>query len=118
MGIEIDPRDCEHGFADTQDQKTMYPKTLFKNVLLSDGKIINWEIGTTCWDSVDKAFCSRQPLKLLEELGQLTAQYESCVVHSAEENNAFFQDEAFFRQFPIHEQFPKFMFRPYTGDSK
>lgn len=41
----------------------------FKNVLLLDGKIVNWKTGATCWDTVEKAFCNRQFITLFDLVG-------------------------------------------------
>ena len=92
-----------------------YPKTLYHSVLLLDGKIIGWKTANYGWDTVEKALCNRQAVNLIltATREQLSVACESAVVNDTEENNAFFDDKAFFERFPIHEDYPDFMFRPY-----
>lgn len=89
-------------------------KTIYKNVLLLDGKIINWKTGSTYWDSVDKAFNNRQP-EFIWHLNEdrLSVSSTNKLVKSDDENNQWFQDNEFYKQFKIHEDFPSSMFRPY-----
>lgn len=89
-------------------------KTIYKNVLLSDGKIVNWKTGTTHWDSVSKAFHNRQPRFIFDmKEGMLSVSSVCKEVETDEENNAWFEDKEFYKQFEVHEKFPSSMFLPY-----
>lgn len=91
-------------------------KKLYKNVLLLDGKIVNWKTGTTHWDCVDKAFCNRQPEFIWyynEDRLSVSSIMNSFDEDNTESINKFFEDKNFHKQFQIHEDFPSGMFRPY-----
>jgi len=89
-----------------------YPYVLHKSVLLIDGKIANWKTGKKVWDTLSAAWSSRQPLwSVKEEHDSIEVHHTSKEVHSTEENNAFFNDHEWFKQWPIHERFKGF--KPY-----
>ncbi len=97
-----------------------FPYTIYCNVLLVDGKIVNWKTGQTRWSSVDKAMCNRQPLGLLlkanEEGKGLTVAHTSfectCEGHNEYAFGPF--AEEFYRGFKIHDECT--LGRPYEGD--
>ena len=78
--------------------------TLYVNVLLVDGMLVNWKISSTCcWDTVETALCSRQPLKvLLDNPDKVTVAHEAITVSSVEERSKVFRDTQYFTQFKIH----------------
>lgn len=90
----------------------MYKK-MYKNVLLLDGKIINWKTGATHWDSVGKAVCNRQPSIIYYNYGVLSVASVEKIITSPTENEEFFSDTTFYRQYELHEDYPKDMFKPY-----
>ena len=92
-----------------------YPRKVYKNVLLIDGKIVGWKTGETHWKSVEEATWSRQPMWIFfdEYIEKISVESTSAIVHSDEENNRFFQDDQWYKQFEIHENFSPDMFLPY-----
>lgn len=83
-----------------------YPKTLYQNVLLLDNKIVNWKTGTTHWKDVNKAFNNRQSLYILNYAQhKLYVKFRKKVVNTLDENNAFFNDSSWYKQFELHENF-------------
>jgi hypothetical protein len=95
-----------------------YPKQISKSVLLLDGQIINWKIGTTIWRTVDDAFRSRQLVWLFFDIftnspERLTVDSISKLVKDVEENNEFFECRKWFTRYKIHEKYNKHMLRPY-----
>ena len=83
-----------------------YPKILYQNVLLLDNKIVNWKTGTTHWKNVAKAFDNRQPLHILKEnKDNLSVSSKSKLISNIKENNDFFTDNSWYKQFKLHEKF-------------
>lgn len=83
-----------------------YPKILFQNVLLLDNKIVNWKTGKTHWKDIDKALNNRQPLYVLKQnKNNLSVRSKSKLINNIEENNEFFNDTSWYKQFELHEKF-------------
>lgn len=93
-----------------------YPRKLYANVLLCNGKIINWKTGTRSWEN-NKWLESRQPLKfILNEDNIIESKVISETVYNGEENSLFFEKTSieFYKQFEIHEDYlTDTMFEPY-----
>jgi hypothetical protein len=94
-----------------------YPRQLHRNVLLLDGKIINYRIGTTLWKDVGTAFNNKQHQWVfniaMKESHRLSVDSMSAVVANVQENEEFFDDKEWFKQYSIHEDYGEHMFKPY-----
>ena len=90
-------------------------ETLYKNVLLLDGKIVNWKMGSTHWNDVDTAFLNRQFVSLFSLInsGRLTVQSTMQEIYTLQEHQAFMEDIEWFKQFEMHEEYSKYIFSPY-----
>jgi hypothetical protein len=97
------------------------PYRIYANVLLLDGKIINWKTSrTTCWDSLLTAFLSRQPMAaIMADPERLSVDSKALEFESTAENKEDFIDDlgGFYREFEIHPDFPENMFRPYPRET-
>lgn len=94
-----------------------YPKKLHANVLLFDGKIINWKVGTTCWND-DAWIMYRQPAIVCKHYlhpERFSADVFTMAVFNDNQRNYFFRTvaEEFMRMYDIHEQYSSNMFLPY-----
>lgn len=88
--------------------------TIYKSVLLVDGMMVNWKIGTVFWDTVDKALEYRQPIKVpLDNPGNITVKYEAIQTKSKKETNDAFLNSTFFKQFRIHPDVEDIIILPY-----
>jgi len=88
----------------------LYPKLMHKNVLLLDGAIINWKVGTRHWPTVQDAFDNRQYLWLFKiPEDRLSVASYTKVVNDLDENNQFFEDDEWLKKYPIHAKFKGFM---------
>lgn len=91
----------------------IYTRTLFANVLLRDGKIINWKTGKTSWEN-GNWINSRQPINFISSDYDLRSETFKKVVNSVFENNLFFENaKEFYKMYEIHELFPDSMLKPY-----
>lgn len=97
-----------------------YPRKLYANVLLLDGKIINWKTGDRSWGGRRWA-TSRQPLNLIICNGEaiceerLQSEVFCVTVFDDIQWNNFFEytSKEFYKMYEIHESYSKSMFRPY-----
>lgn len=94
-----------------------YPYKVYANVLLNDGMIINWKVGQTHWDTVERAFNSTQPVHLLKS-GVISVESTYMEVKNSNDNRIAFGvfADTFLRKFPIHHAFPIRMSKPYQGE--
>lgn len=92
-----------------------YPRKLYANVLLLDGKIINWKTGTKNWEESGWV-SSSQPLFIFQNLeNDLRSEVFKFTANNTNENNLFFEKTAkeFYKMFEISELYPDFMSKPY-----
>lgn len=91
-----------------------YPRKLYANVLLLDGKIINWKTGSTSWKN-DGWLSSSQPLWVFQEECDLQSKTIFFEANNDDENNKFFSvtSKDFYKKFEIHESYSKSMNKPY-----
>ncbi len=94
-----------------------YPKKLYKSVLLIDGKIANWKIGANGWKSLGRAFRNRHHSSIIDmstiDPSRLGTECVGYVVNNHKENNEFFRDRNWFKQFTIHEQYKDKILSPF-----
>ena len=95
-----------------------YPKTLYANVLLLDGNIINWKTGDRSWEG-GNWINNRQPLSIVVECAtgdpeRLQSETFSAVVYNDDQNQLFFADTSkeFYKMFELSERYGS-GFRPY-----
>lgn len=89
-------------------------ETIYRNVLLLDGKIVNWKTGSTHWDSVESAFNNRQFIQLFKlNPDRFTVASMSADIKSAIDRNNFFVDAEWYKQFELHEDYADKIYSPY-----
>ena len=95
-----------------------FPKTLYANVLLLDGKIINWQTGKRTWEN-GKWVSSRQPLDIVIECAdknpdRLQSETFSAVVNNHSEHAHFFNHTSveFYKMFELSDRY-SYGFEPY-----
>ena len=98
-----------------------YPRTVHANVLLLDGKIINWKIGDANW--VDSKWVRNRQPDIAYCVGfyeRVEAQVFAAIVNNVNENQLFFNKIAieFFKMFEISEYYEDSMFLPYNNTVK
>lgn len=105
----------------TSAPETWGPYKIYANVLLLDGKIINWKTSrATCWDSPFTAFSNRQPMAAIKaDPERLSVSNKIFEFESKAANKEDFQDNIkdFYMGFEIHPDFPEGMFRPYPQET-
>lgn len=92
-----------------------YPRKLYANVLLLDGKIINWKTGEKTWED-ERYFNNRQPIsKLMGKFDRLSSETFKFTANNSNENKLFFESysKEFYQMFELHEDYSKSMFKPY-----
>ena len=80
------------------------PHRVFANVILADGKIVNWKTGNTRWTKTNYANYS-QPYIVYDERHEITIRSRSFVVKNRKQHNHAFETLAarFYSQFELYE---------------
>lgn len=92
-----------------------YPRKLYANVLLLNGKIINFKTGSKSWEG-EKWIGSSQPLFIFHNLeNDLRSEVFPFIARDTNETNLFFEktSKEFYKMFEISELYPDFMSKPY-----
>lgn len=95
-----------------------YPLTLYANVLLVDGKIVNWKTGKHKWTE-ENVFNYRQPLNLcyslIDQPDRITVKSFKFTAKNSKQDDLFHStiSREFYMMFDLHEEYPKSMFKPF-----
>jgi len=108
----------ENFFTQRRKKWDDYPYKVYVNVLLKDGMIVNWKVGQTHWDTINRALQNTQPIYLLKS-GVISVENDYMEVCDTYQNRLAFGifADTFLRKFPIHPDFPKRMAKPYHGEA-
>lgn len=92
--------------------KIEYPCKTYANVLLLDNMIVNWKVGKTHWNTVDRAFCNTQFLWVIKKANSdaLEVKSKEFICATKEERINVFEERAekFMKQWKIHPKFTGF----------
>lgn len=79
-----------------------YPHKVYASVVLLDGKIYNWKVGQSCWNS---AYEAKVRFSDFDKLDKMIVRHTYWVVYSPEEHQKVFEKHAkeWFKKWQIHE---------------